>query len=67
MLNERDQIPKDKMVLIYCNTVTLSAQGGLALRVAGWDNMRILQEGFEDWNNKGGLDANTLAAAPSKP
>lgn len=55
------------MVLIYCNTVTLSAQGGLALRVAGWDKVRILQEGFEDWNNKGGLDANTLAAAPSKP
>lgn len=66
VLNERDQIPKDKMVLIYCNTGSLSAQGGLALRVAGWDNVRILQGGFEKWQNKGGLDANTRASAPAK-
>lgn len=66
VLNERDQIPKDKMVLIYCNTGSLSAQGGLALRVAGWDNVRILQGGFEEWQNKGGLDANTRASAPAK-
>lgn len=66
VLNERDQIPKDKMVLIYCNTGSLSAQGGLALRVAGWDNVRILQGGFEEWQNKGGFDANTRASAPAK-
>ncbi len=66
VLNERDQIPKDKMVLIYCNTGSLSAQGGLALRVAGWDNVRILQGGFEEWQKKGGFDASTRASAPAK-
>jgi rhodanese-related sulfurtransferase len=64
VLNERDQIPKDNMVLIYCNTGSLSAQGGLALRIAGWDNVRILQGGFEEWKNKGGIDANTQAITP---
>ena len=66
VLNERDQIPKDNMVLIYCNTGSLSAQSGLALRVAGWDNVRILQGGFEEWKNKGGLNANVGSSAPAK-
>jgi 3-mercaptopyruvate sulfurtransferase SseA len=36
------------------------------LRIAGWDNVRILQGGFEEWKNKGGIDANTQATAPAK-
>lgn len=61
VLNERDQIPKDKMVLIYCNTGSLSAQAGFALRVAGFENVRILQGGFEEWKAKGGFEANARA------
>ena len=61
VLEQRAKIPKDKMVLIYCNTGSLSAQAGLALRVAGYDNVRILQGGFEEWKAKGGLDANARA------
>jgi rhodanese-related sulfurtransferase len=67
VLEQRSKIPKDKMVLIYCNTGSLSAQAGLALRLAGYDNVKILQGGFEEWKAKGGLDANARAAgAPSK-
>jgi rhodanese-related sulfurtransferase len=58
VLEQRAKIPKDKMVLIYCNTGSLSAQAGFALRVAGYENVRILQGGYEDWKAKGGLDAN---------
>ena len=61
VLEQRARIPKDKMVLIYCNTGSLSAQAGFALRVAGYDNVRILQGGFEEWKAKGGLDANARA------
>ena len=50
------------MVLIYCNTGTLSAQAGFALRVAGHDNVRILQGGFQEWKAKGGFDANARAS-----
>ena len=66
VLEQRAQIPKNKMVLIYCNTGSLSAQGGLALRLAGYENVRILQGGFEEWKAKGGLDANARATGPAK-
>jgi rhodanese-related sulfurtransferase len=62
VLEQRSKIPKDKMVLIYCNTGSLSAQAGLALRLAGYDNVKIMQGGFEEWKAKGGLDANARAA-----
>lgn len=59
-------ISKSKPALIYCNTGSLSAQAGFALRVAGWENLRILQGGFSEWKAKGGMDANTKmnTAAP---
>lgn len=66
VLAKRTNIPKNKPVLIYCNTGSLSAQAGFALRVAGWDNVRILQGGMEEWKAKGGFDAATKATAPAK-
>jgi rhodanese-related sulfurtransferase len=54
------------MVLIYCNSGSLSAQAGFALRVAGWENVRILQGGFDEWQAKGGLDAGEKAATAIK-
>lgn len=66
VLAKRDAIPKDKPVLIYCNTGSLSAQAGFALRVAGWDNLRILQGGMEEWKAKGGFDAASRTTAPPK-
>lgn len=64
VLAERNRIPKDKPVLLYCNTGSLSAQAGFALRMAGYDNVRILQGGFAEWKAKGGLDAAAKAAGP---
>ena len=66
VLAKRALIPKDKPVLIYCNTGSLSAQAGFALRVAGWDNLRILQGGMEEWKAKGGFDAASRTTAPAK-
>lgn len=65
-LARRSSIPKDRPVLIYCNTGTLSAQAGFALRVAGYDNVRILQGGYAEWKAKGGFDAAARASAPAK-
>jgi rhodanese-related sulfurtransferase len=62
VLAQSAKIPKDKMVLLYCNAGTLSSQAGFALRIAGWDNVRILQGGLSEWKAKGGLDANERAA-----
>jgi rhodanese-related sulfurtransferase len=66
VLAERKQIPKDKPVLLYCNTGTLSAQAGFALRVAGYENVRVLQGGFAEWKAKGGFDAAAKGAAAAK-
>ena len=62
VLAKRNTIPKNKPVLIYCNTGSLSAQAGFALRVAGWENVRILQGGMSEWQAKGGFDASIKAA-----
>jgi rhodanese-related sulfurtransferase len=66
VLAKRNDIPKNKPVLIYCNTGSLSAQAGFALRVAGWENVRILQGGMSEWQAKGGFDAAAKAAGPAK-
>jgi rhodanese-related sulfurtransferase len=66
VLAKRSTIPKNKPVLIYCNTGSLSAQAGFALRVAGWDNVKILQGGMEEWKAKGGFDAATKAVGAAK-
>lgn len=65
VLAKRNEIPRDKPVLLYCNTGSLSAQAGFALRVAGWDNVRILQGGMEEWKAKGGFDAAAKATKPA--
>lgn len=66
VIAQRQSIPKDKPVLIYCNTGSLSAQAGFALRIAGYDNVRILQGGFAEWKAKGGLDAASKATTAAK-
>ena len=66
VLAKRNEIPKNKPVLVYCNTGSLSAQAGFALRVAGWENVRILQGGMEEWKAKGGFEAAAKATAPAK-
>jgi len=57
----RDEIPRDQPVVVYCNTGSLSAQAVFALRLLGWDNVRVLQDGLEGWKAKGGFDANRRA------
>ncbi|MDP2787041.1 MAG: rhodanese-like domain-containing protein [Pseudomonadota bacterium] len=62
----RSEIPRDKMVVIYCNSGSLSAQAVFAMRLLGWDNVKVLQDGLEGWKKKGGFKANELASKPAK-
>lgn len=62
---QRQDIPKDRMVVIYCNTGSLSAQAVFAMRLLGWDNVKVLQDGIEGWKKKGGFKANELASRPA--
>lgn len=65
LLARRSELPGNKMVLLYCNAGTLSSQAALALRVAGMENVRILQGGFTEWKAKGGFEANRRASQKS--
>ena len=62
---QRDEIPREKPVVVYCNTGSLSAQAVFALRLLGWDNVRVLQDGLEGWKAKGGFEANRRALNPA--
>jgi rhodanese-related sulfurtransferase len=44
-----DEVPKTGKVILFCNSGTLSAQAAFGLRVLGWDNVLMLQTGFEGW------------------
>lgn len=65
VLGRRSELPGNKMVLLYCNSGTLSSQAAMALRVAGMENVRILQGGFGEWKAKGGFEANKIASKKS--
>jgi rhodanese-related sulfurtransferase len=63
----RHDIPRDRTVLVYCNTGSLSAQAVFALRLLGWDNVKVLQEGILGWKAKGGFLANQKATQSTAP
>lgn len=46
---ERAKLPKDKTILAYCNTGSFSGQVAMALRMAGFENVRILRGGYGEW------------------
>ncbi|TDK52983.1 rhodanese-like domain-containing protein [Antarcticimicrobium luteum] len=49
VLDRIDEIPEDRMTILFCNTGSLSAQATFALRVAGRSNVTVLQTGFTGW------------------
>lgn len=63
---ERAKLPKDKTILVYCNTGSFSAQSAMALRLAGFENVRILHGGFAEWKARGGMEAHARAAKERK-
>ena len=44
-----DELPASGMVILYCNTGTLSAQAAFAARLLGRENVLMLQTGYEGW------------------
>ncbi|OZB19872.1 MAG: sulfurtransferase [Rhodobacterales bacterium 34-62-10] len=49
VLDRIDEIPSDRMTILFCNTGSLSAQAAFALRVAGRTNVVVMQSGFTGW------------------
>lgn len=66
VFNERAKLPKDKTILAYCNTGSFSGQVAMALRMAGFENVRILHGGYGEWKARGGMDAAARAVKERK-
>ena len=49
VIERMDEIPTDRKVIVFCNTGSLSAQAAFALRVAGFDNVVVMQSCFLGW------------------
>jgi rhodanese-related sulfurtransferase len=54
---ERAKLPKNKTILVYCNTSSFAAQVAMALRLDGFENVRMLYGGFNQWKAAGGMGA----------
>lgn len=63
---QRAKLPRDKTILVYCNTSSFAAQVAMALRLDGFENVRLLYGGFNGWKAAGGMEANARATA-SRP
>lgn len=49
VFSERARLPKDKTILVYCNTGSFSGQVAMALRMDGFENVRLLHGGYGEW------------------
>lgn len=59
---ERSRLPRDKTILVYCNTSSFAGQVAMALRMDGFENVRILHGGYGEWKARGGLSAHSRAS-----
>lgn len=48
-----DELPESGMVVLYCNTGSLSAQATFAARLMGRENVLVLQSGIKGWKMSG--------------
>ena len=49
VLDRIDEIPEDRITILFCNTGSLSAQAAFVLRVAGRLIVVVMQRGFTGW------------------
>jgi len=49
VLDRIEEIPEDRMTILFRNTGSLSAQAAFALRVVGRSNVVVMQTGFTGW------------------
>ena len=62
---QRARLPKDKTILVYCNTSSFSGQVAMALRMDGFENVRLLHGGYNEWKARGGMEAHARAREKS--
>ncbi len=51
VLERSNEIPTDRTVVVYCNTMLYSSRAQLLLNMDGFDNILLLQGGLNNWNS----------------
>jgi len=49
ILERQDEVPGDKSVVLYCDTGLSSSRAYFILRLAGWENIKVLRGGYLMW------------------
>jgi rhodanese-related sulfurtransferase len=62
---QRAKLPKDKTILVYCNTSSFAGMVAVALRLDGFENVRLLHGGYNEWKASGGMAASSRAGKKS--
>ncbi|WP_456411994.1 rhodanese-like domain-containing protein [Thiolapillus sp.] len=50
ILERQDEIPRDKSVVLYCDTGLSSSKAYFILRLAGRENIKVLRGGYLMWS-----------------
>ena len=67
ILKRRDEIPRDKPVVLYCETGLLSSKSHFMLRLAGFENTKVLWGGYMVWTARQSFeDAQQVNASRSR-
>ncbi len=53
-----DELPDSGMVILFCNTGSLSAQAVFAARLLGKENVLVLQTGLDGWKHNAAWQPN---------
>jgi rhodanese-related sulfurtransferase len=54
-----------KTILVYCNTSSFAGMVAVALRLDGFENVRLLHGGYNEWKASGGMAASSRAGKKS--
>ena len=49
IIAKRDQLPTDQSIILYCDTGMLSSKAHFALRLLGYENVKVLFGGYNNW------------------
>jgi rhodanese-related sulfurtransferase len=49
------ELPREQTIVLYCDTGLLSSKAQFAMRLLGWDNVKVLFGGMNEWKMQQGL------------
>lgn len=50
LMDRLNEIPRDKQVILVCNFAIRASMAKMALDLAGFNNIKVLKGGVEQWN-----------------